>query len=77
MNGPSAAANALSKETVLIKLRRAELCVVDEYRNGIDNGWIFRTDGGAIVNSYDDGRLVIQGKNARIVQAKLRRLQDH
>ena len=76
MNGPSAAANASSKETMRIKFRRAELCVVDEFRNGIDNGWTFRTEGGAIVDLYDDGRLVVQGKNAKIVLAKLRRLQD-
>ena len=59
---------------MLIKLRRAELCVVDEFRNGIDNGWTFRTVG-AIVDLYDDGRLVVQGKNAKIVLAKLRRLK--
>jgi hypothetical protein len=72
VNGPSAAVDAvrhrMSKESVLIKLRRARIYIVEEYRNGNDNGWSFRTDAGAIVTLYDAGRLVVQGKNTRIVR---------
>jgi hypothetical protein len=40
-------------------------------RIGSDNGWRIRADGGLVIRIYDDGKLHITGKNARVLRKAL------
>jgi predicted nucleotide-binding protein len=53
----------MDKDAVVAALAQVGLTVVEENRNGNNNGWCLHLDSGAIVNLYDTGKIVVQGKN--------------
>src|SRR5262249_47724642 len=61
----------MDKEEVATQLKTAGIHIVEEARNGNDNGWRLICDCGAIVNVYDSGKLVIQGKQQEPVRSAL------
>ncbi len=61
----------MDKEEIKGKLTTKSIYIVEESRNGNDNGWRIDTNCGAIINLYDTGKLVIQGKNQEVVRAAL------
>jgi hypothetical protein len=63
---------AIDKEnTVVEKLRGAEISILQRQRNLNDNGWLLRTSVGAIVHLYDDGKVSVQGKKTWSVRRTL------
>jgi predicted nucleotide-binding protein len=58
-------------EDVKSLLDAAGVSVVQEQRNGNDNGWRLACDCGAIINVFDTGKLNIQGKNQERVRTAL------
>ncbi len=61
----------MDKDEITDLLTAARIKVVVSTRNGNDNGWRLDCDCGAIVNLYDTGKLVIQGKNQDLVKQAL------
>lgn len=53
----------MDKEEVFQRLAAAGLRVASEERNGNDTGWSVRLDSGAIIQCYDSGKIVVQGRN--------------
>src|ERR1700746_3845824 len=64
-------ASNMDKGEIAEKLGLRSIGIINETRNGNDNGWRLDTSCGAIINLYDTGKLVIQGKNQDAVRAAL------
>jgi predicted nucleotide-binding protein len=58
-------------EDIKSLLDGAGIKVVQAARNGNESGWRLDCDGGTIVNLYDTGKLVVQGKNPERARAAL------
>src|SRR4051812_5678357 len=53
------------------KLEAASLHVVEEARDGNNTGWRLRVNCNALLNLYDTGKVVVQGKNPGPVRQAL------
>jgi predicted nucleotide-binding protein len=58
-------------EEIKAKLAEAGITVVEEARDGNNTGWRLKLDCNAILNLYDTGKMVVQGKNPDPVKACL------
>jgi predicted nucleotide-binding protein len=61
----------MDKEEIGSKLTAAGINVHEERRDGNNTGWRLSCDNGAIVNLYDSGKVVIQGKSQEAVKKAL------
>jgi predicted nucleotide-binding protein len=61
----------MNQDEIAARLKDAGILVVETTRNGNKNGWCLRCDSGAIVNLYDTGKLVVQGKTQEPVRSAL------
>jgi predicted nucleotide-binding protein len=61
----------MDKDQILERLKATGLNIIEETRLANDTGWCLRLDTGAMVNCYDTGKFVIQGKNQDPVRAAL------
>jgi predicted nucleotide-binding protein len=68
---PDEAWTTMDKAEISEKLEFSGLHVVNECRNGNDNGWRLEISCGAIINLYDTGKVTLQGKNQEPVRAAL------
>jgi predicted nucleotide-binding protein len=62
----------MDKDEITATLRASGIDVVGEAQNGNDNGWRLDCSIGTIINLYDTGKVVIQGKNQEPVRRALR-----
>lgn len=53
----------MDKDAICTKLAGAGLDVIEERRNGNDTGWVIKSSVGGLVNVYDSGKVVVQGKH--------------
>jgi predicted nucleotide-binding protein len=58
-------------QEIIDALGEAKIAITGRNRNGNDNGWRIDCHGGTIINLYDTGKLVIQGKNQDRVKKAL------
>ncbi len=58
-------------EQLLAKINAANLCIVKQNRITNDTGWRIELACQAIVNLYDTGKVVVQGRNVAQVKARL------
>ena len=61
----------MTKEKLLAKINAANLNIVKQKRITNDTGWRFELTCRAIVNLYDTGKVVVQGRNVAPVKARL------
>jgi predicted nucleotide-binding protein len=61
----------MSLDQIKERLGAAGIRVVEESRDGNNTGWRLRLDCNAVVNLYDSGKIVIQGKNPKPVRDAL------
>jgi predicted nucleotide-binding protein len=61
----------MNKDEVGNKLYAAGVGIKNECRNGNDTGWRLDCDNGTIINLYDSGKIVFQGKNQDPVKMAL------
>lgn len=61
----------MDREEVGTLLARAGINIRSERRDGNDTGWRMECDNGAIINAYDSGKVVIQGKNQDAIKRAL------
>lgn len=59
------------QRAVVEKLAGAGISVLRAQRNLNDSGWLLRTDVGAIVHLYDNGKVSVQGKRTWSVRQTL------
>jgi predicted nucleotide-binding protein len=61
----------MDKNEITSKLAAAGIHVLNVQRNGSNNGWRVDCVSGAIVNLFDSGKLLVQGKNQEPVRSAL------
>lgn len=61
----------MDKDAIVAQLRSQGIDVLSESRNGNDNGWRLDCATGTIINVYDTGKTVVQGKNQEPVKRAL------
>lgn len=61
----------LSAEAIFEQLRAMGLFGVKISRDEISQGWRIRADGGPVVHIHDNGKLLISGRNARVLRKVL------
>lgn len=61
----------MKKDDLVNLLQSNGYTIVEDKRLANDTGWVLRCSGGEIVNLYDSGKIVPQGKNQPVVKALL------
>jgi hypothetical protein len=61
----------LNASMIFDQLRALGFSNSDMTRNAFDDGWRVRTGGGPVIHIYDNGKLVIAGRQARVLRKAL------